>query len=416
MNDFDAEKFKSEVNKLGLNAVEERETPEFRIAAEKLKLYFIKFYSLYLYDVFELEIGTANDRKQGKVDSSFDFAYNNYERIIESKIRNYNPENANSSELPFFSYLIKDFVISGKKQYEKDKMITRNAGMNPGIDDHEIALLNRLLRLYNNLGNDKKSFYQIAAETFDITEGEIAALWSKRGTALSVGLSGENGRNSSEEAKTMPDIIDRKTALLKKMFCLYEAMDNGKSHFYTDASVIFDKPEKEVKKVWEKYTANLPVSLNETVGSDPDGELLLDTVDSGVRIEKQLEESDYIREHLLLLNKIYHDSFMEKHKLAFPPCFTNDLIIGWVKEHQKTNVNFEKTVEENWDLINLPHKRLYYNGADYLCISEWIYDWFEQTRRQITGKEIAGRINMSASGFTKVCNQAKEIIENYVRS
>ena len=394
MNGFDAEKFKAEVNRLGLAAVEERETPEYVIALEKLKMYFIRFYGLFLYDVFNCMIGTAGKKKQVKIDSSLDFALKNYERIIESKVRNYDPEKANSSSLSFFIYLNKDFTIEWKKQYKRDEMINRFGGMNPDIEDHEIALLNKLQRLYDSLGNDQNNFYQIAADIFDVEEKEIRKLWNNRINTT---------------------IDNHEMALLKKLYCLYEALDMSKRDFYEFSSIIFDKPEKEIKKVWIKYKASLPVSLDEPCGPDDSSDrlYLLETVDSGVNIEKQMEEEDYIQKHLLLLNKIYHDSFMDKHKLAFPPHFTNEMIIGWVKEHQKTNVNFEITVAENWDLINIQGKRLYYNEANYRCISDWIFDWFEQVRRQILGKEIAEQLNMSASNYTKVCNQAIELIRKY---
>lgn len=350
MNGFDAEKYKQDINRLGLEAVNARGTPDFQLILCKLKTTFISNYILYLYDVFALKISFDTDEsqaspeaikkseeKQEKIDLCSDFAEKNYEKIIEGKVNNFNPENVGESELPFFSYLIFDFKKGGEKSIAKERM---------------------------------KAGY-----------GGYSAI-----------------------------ITDREAILLKKMRNLYESLDK-RAGFISEAAEILDEKEEKLAALWGDYAGKTFFSLDDELEDGTYEEIISDEREN---VEAEVTESTDVHTMLLVLNRIYHDSFMEKHRTAFPPYFTNELIKEWIKAlNKKSNVSFNDYVRTNWDYINFSDRRTVYREAEYYCIREFIYDWFEEVRREIFGKEIAERIGMSASNFTKVCKQAEELIRQY---
>ena len=354
MNGFDVKKYVDEVNRLGLDAVEKRGTPDFKPATEKLKLYFIKNYILYLHDIKRLEIdfktfdsgkskiaANLNEKKQSYIDREFDYAYSKFKgNFFENKVNNFDPEKAGNSTAPFFAFLIRDFTIGAKNRTAKEE--------------------------------------------------------KKNQTNWMVNY-----------------LSDRDARLIKKMRDLYDSMDKS-GNFFTETSIKFGISEKKAKELWSK-NQDYFFSLNKKF-SDDDGNSVetADTVEDIVERVEDVYEAKYgFAEELLLWNKIYRESFMPKHKAAFPPYFTNEMIVCWVDDVKDKNENRENTIRDKWDVIDVATRRRMYPETKYLCIRESIYDQFEDIRRIITGKEIAASIGMSPSNFTKACNQAKELIQNY---
>jgi len=387
MNGFDKAEYISEVNRLGLIAVEQKNSEDFLFAFQKLCGYFIKGYMSYLYELNWIDLNKENEKrinniqnqttnnkeqvdeydiKIESIEAYYDFAIStsektvkdetddyidsdekyemNYVRILKNKVEKFDSNIAGNSANSFFAFIITDFMQDGRRQAKSADNARRRAGICDKTND------------------------RIMSQVLKVTDGAEFTV---------------------SKVKEIAKKLNMDESVLRKHL-------QNNDNYYAESLDFYNEDDNDECDA---------VSLGDTIQDKG----ALDDI-------HRSEESDKnIFIMMEKLNDICRESFFEKYKQVFSRGFTNSLIIGWVKQYQKTNISFNKTVIECWDIINFEYKRKIYNPEEFLFISGFMYDWFDDVRREILRKEIAQSLGLSASNFTKIYKNAEMVISESVK-
>ena len=344
-DNYEADNFQTEVNRLGLLAVASKDTEDFQEALDNLINYFKANYIFYLVQEYEKKtcpgiyatyfnqnFGNDRDEMLKKHRQALENINIKYLAVIKSlpatlknKVSNYDPDKISNEKNPFFGYISFDIFKKGKDA------VNENSRGEWGLKREDRLLLEKIL------------------DVFDALELPYSSIVGKEEAIKELGISEK--------------LFDQLMTISQKSID-FEDVNN---------------------KVFDSYINPLE-----------DGEELM------IRI-------------LLKMNDVYRIHFVDKHKIVFPKEFTNKLINNSVDlVRGKKNKSFEQTVADNWDELDIEYMHKTYANGDYLCVDSLIFIWFEEVKRQIFSKEIAEKIGVSPSYYTKIYLEAKALVKEII--
>lgn len=359
MTDFDRyADFDAAVDRLGLEAVSAKGTPEFIFAFRRLCDYF-KGGMFYFFlrkskiSPSEFEKSFSGSLPKEKEDAlervnelcAFYLSKNaagkaNYIALLERLVRDYSEENSGDSKLHFFSYLYNNLKWKIKNEKAEQYYSEKHHGLQPISSDTQRRLLSKLRKVFNAMERT------VSPELL-------------RETAAELGLS-------------------------------YEA----------------------AREVWMAYSESEVYSLDMPMGDNGDTSLKdMLPGDEDVLDPELLNSESAVFRFLTILNDIYRQSFQETHRIAFPPYLTKRMADARVADKQRSSENYSEALIAHWDEIDLPGMREIYTEEEFLCIRKWVFDAVIDLKRQITEKEIAESIGMRPSSFSKAVKRAEKLLQ-----